>query len=102
DTESTNRGGISEAGYAYGLAFAGTHGWLWQTRGFAYMSVNGGRKWTPIDFTRPDTTIEIVDVAAVSPSVVYALVRRGWKRYELRASVNGGGTWRLEHVWRYR
>jgi photosystem II stability/assembly factor-like uncharacterized protein len=96
-------GAVTDAGYAQGIAFGGGRGWLWQRGSFSYTSLDGGRTWTVIPFTRASGNgIEIEDLSPVSRDVAFVLVNLTWKRRELRRTDDGGRTWRVSHVWRYR
>jgi photosystem II stability/assembly factor-like uncharacterized protein len=93
-------GAISEGGYLDAIAAAEGRAWAWLDRGRAYTSNDGGRRWSALAFTQPETVV-VWGMSAVSRNVAYALVRIGGARtrFDLRMTKDGGRSWRIVHTW---
>jgi len=95
--------GVSTSGYALGIDFVrGGAGWLWEVRGGAFATTDGGRTWKVLPFSVPDI-VEARSMSFLSPRVGFMLLQDGRnRRFALERTGDGGRTWRLVHVWRMR
>jgi photosystem II stability/assembly factor-like uncharacterized protein len=95
--------GIGTVGYARGIDFDRSGaGWLWETRGGAFATADGGRTWRLLPFWEPDI-VEARSMSFVSARVSFLLLRDGrHRRYALERTADAGRTWRLVHAWPMR
>jgi hypothetical protein len=95
--------GIPDAGYAKGIAFSTSRGWIWQSEFFSYTSTDRGRTWRPVEFgLAQPAALEIEDLSAVGARIAYALARLdGGLRRELLRTTDGGHSWQIARTWRY-
>jgi photosystem II stability/assembly factor-like uncharacterized protein len=93
---------IPTQGYADGIAFAKSRGWVSLSRGLSYTSADAGHTWRPTSFgLRNPTDIAIEGLTALSNRDAIALVRSGdWKQRYLFRTVDGGRTWQAVRTWR--
>ena len=93
---------IPTQGYADGIAFAKSRGWVYQSRSLSYTSADAGHTWRPTNFgVRNPTDIGIEGLTALSNRDAIALVRSGdWKQRYLVRTVDGGRTWQAVRTWR--
>jgi photosystem II stability/assembly factor-like uncharacterized protein len=94
------RGDLTSSGYAWGAAFARDgFGLVWESRGTLYVTRDGGERWTPKPFARPE-----IDFggggAAFAGGHGFVLLTRGDSSARLFATGDFGRTWRLVHRWR--
>jgi hypothetical protein len=97
-------GGISEYGYAAGIA--GAHdrfGIIWETRGTLYVTRDGGRNWHGLPkVARPEIDFGYwADVGAYPRGTGFVLLSiGGGEKRRLIETRDAGRTWRVVHRWR--
>jgi photosystem II stability/assembly factor-like uncharacterized protein len=98
-----NNSDLYGAGYARGMNMtASGRGLVWEARGSTYATANGGRRWTPLSTTLPESR-EASSGWVVSPRTSYLLVwdtTRG--DIELVRSSDGARTWQTVRSWSRR
>jgi hypothetical protein len=96
--------GLSVAGYAAGISMgADGSGWLWEHRGWAYRTSDGGRTWTPWKLAAPEER-QVGSVSRVSKRTTFVFrtdyVHEGRGRaYRLLKTIDGGSSWRVVREW---
>jgi hypothetical protein len=92
-------GGISEYGYAAGIAGDGRFGIIWETRGTLYVTLDGGRRWHPLpDLARPELDFGSWAYVLNSRVGFVILERNGHRR--LIETRDAGRKWRVVHRWK--
>lgn len=97
-------GGLYGSGYAAGMSFFPSgRGLLWQARENTFRTVDGGRHWSPLAITSPESR-EGVSASFVSERVAYLLLQNNGTRFdiELMRSTDGGRTWHRVRSWSRR
>ncbi len=95
--------GLGVNGYAAGIAMRATgSGWLWEGRGWAFWTSDGGRTWRKSRVTAAESR-EARSVALASRRVSFMLLQDYERReYRLLRTADAGARWQVVHKWRYR
>jgi hypothetical protein len=92
-------GGISEYGYAAGIAGDGGFGIIWETRGTLYVTRDGGHRWHALsEVARPELDFGSWAYVLNSRVGFVILERNGHRR--LIETRDAGRKWRVVHRWR--
>jgi photosystem II stability/assembly factor-like uncharacterized protein len=91
-------GGLGSYGYPQGIAFRpGGAGVLWESRGFLFLTSNGGAKWHAASVAKPEIDFGR-SASIVSRGTVFVLLHRGQK-FRLVLAHDSGRTWRTLRRW---
>jgi len=94
--------GLPVSGYVAGIEMSASgRGWLWETRGSAFRTRDGGRRWRVVRLTTADER-EAWSISFPSDDVGLILIRDYSRREErLDRTRNGGRSWVVVRRWRY-
>ncbi len=94
--------GLPVSGYVAGIEMSASgRGWLWETRGSAFRTRDGGRRWHVVRLTTADER-EAWSISFPSDDVGLMLIRDYSRREErLDRTRNGGRSWVVVRRWRY-
>jgi photosystem II stability/assembly factor-like uncharacterized protein len=97
--------GLPMYGYGRGIEMLGDGtGWLWETRGWAFSTHDGGRTWTTARVTAAEDR-EAASVSFVTRLVGFMLLQDYTEqtfRYRLLSTRDGGASWSIVRRWRYQ
>lgn len=90
-------GNLPGFGYPTGAVFlADGHGWLLQARGQTLTTTDGGRRWQPLQITKPDT-VAGQSTTWLNDKLGFLLLRGC--RVQLERTTDGGGNWTTLTRW---
>jgi photosystem II stability/assembly factor-like uncharacterized protein len=92
--------GLSISGYPRGVSFvADGSGWLWHARGALLTTETGGRRWSDVGLTEPET-VEALSAVRLDKRRGFVLLRNGRKGgWELVRTRDGGRKWSTVRLW---
>jgi photosystem II stability/assembly factor-like uncharacterized protein len=95
---STSHGLVS-FGYPAGTSFSPEGaGLLWESRGFLYLTRDGGRNWQKLGIAEVDVDSQ-QSAAMVSKTQGFVLLWRTRVGFRLFATTDGGRSWTVVHRW---
>ena len=90
--------GLSSYGYPQGISFTPQgYGLLWESRGFLYLTRDGGRHWRKLGVVAPEVDFG-VSAVMLSGTHAFVLLSRDGK-YRLLATKDGGRGWSVVQRW---
>jgi photosystem II stability/assembly factor-like uncharacterized protein len=94
--------GLPVSGYVAGLEMSASgRGWLWEARGPAFRTRDGGRRWHVVALTTADAR-EAWSISFPSDDLGLMLIRDYPRReYRLDRTRNGGRSWSVVRRWRF-
>jgi photosystem II stability/assembly factor-like uncharacterized protein len=92
--------GLSISGYPRGVSFvADGSGWLWHARGALLATETGGRGWSDVGLTEPET-VEALSAVRLDKRQGFVLLQNGRKGgWELVRTRDGGRKWSTVRLW---
>jgi photosystem II stability/assembly factor-like uncharacterized protein len=101
DVPMTGRaGGLMGYGYPQGISFTPQgYGLLWESRGFLYLTRDGGRHWRTLGVAKPEVDSGLSAVM-LSRTRAFALLFSSGS-YRLLTTTDGGKSWTVVHRWAY-
>ena len=94
--------GLPVYGYVAGITVSASgRGWLWETRGSAFRTRDGGRRWQVVRLTAAEER-EARSISFPSDELGLMLIQDYQRReYRLDRTENGGTSWTVVRRWRY-
>ncbi|UOF91735.1 hypothetical protein LSG31_05660 [Fodinisporobacter ferrooxydans] len=97
--KAANTNGLGLNGYPMGIDFLSDgRGWLWESRGNSFYTIDGGQNWIPFtNLTSPETK-EARSMSLIDNQHGYALL---WvnNKYLLMFTKDGGKSWSEANAW---
>jgi photosystem II stability/assembly factor-like uncharacterized protein len=91
-------GGLVGYGYPQGISFTPQgYGLLWESRGFLFLTRDGGRHWQKLAVAEPEVDSGLSAVMLSKTRAFVLLTREG--RYRLLATTDGGRSWSVVQCW---
>ena len=90
--------GLASYGYPEGISFAPQgYGLLWESRGFLYLTRDGGRHWKTLGIAKPEVDSGLSAVMLRGQRAFVLLTREG--SYRLLSATGGIRSWTVVHRW---
>jgi photosystem II stability/assembly factor-like uncharacterized protein len=90
--------GLTGYGYPEGISFTPQgYGLLWESRGFLYLTRDGGRHWRKLGVVAPEVDFGLSAVMLSGTRAFVLLSRYG--KYRLLATKDGGRSWSVLRRW---
>ena len=90
--------GLLSYGYPEGISFTPQgYGLLWESRGFLYLTRDGGRHWKTLGVAKPEVDSGL-SAAMLSRTRAFVLLTREGS-YRLLAATGGIRNWTVVHRW---